>query len=190
MWPSAAALEHFMRMNGRAAERLEFSPTPSEDVRMRFTVRHETIYRYSAPVSLSPHLLRLNPRAEGATILERSLTVDPKPIAFREETDRFGNRVTHLDFEGFSDRLRIESRFDLETVAPEPFAGLGALPLPWAGTTPPIQMPFFFEAAILSRMSSPVTSRSNWAKDKSTFRVSCPMLVVVLNAWVTETNDT
>ena len=121
-----------MRINGRAAERLEFSPTPSEDVRMRFTVRHETIYRYSAPVSLSPHLLRLNPRAEGATILERSLTVDPKPIAFREETDRFGNRVTHLDFEGFSDRLRIESRFDLETVAPEPFAGLGALPLPWA----------------------------------------------------------
>ena len=100
---------------------------------MHFTVRHETIYRYSAPVSLSPHLLRLNPRAEGATILERSLTVDPKPIAFREETDRFGNRVTHLDFEGFSDRLRIESRFDLETVAPEPFAGLGAPPLPWAG---------------------------------------------------------
>ena len=122
-----------MRMNGRAAERLEFSPTPSEDVRMRFTVCHETIYRYSAPVSLSPHLLRLNPRAEGAAILERSLTVDPKPIAFREETDRFGNRVTHLDFEGFSDRLRIESRFDLETVAPEPFAGLGAPPLPWSG---------------------------------------------------------
>jgi hypothetical protein len=41
MWPSAAALEHFMRMNGRAAERLEFSPTPSEDVRMRFTPRTE-----------------------------------------------------------------------------------------------------------------------------------------------------
>jgi transglutaminase-like putative cysteine protease len=66
---------------------------------MRFTVRHETIYRYSAPVSLSPHLLRLNPHAEDALILERILTVEPKPIAMREETDRFGNRVTHLDFE-------------------------------------------------------------------------------------------
>jgi hypothetical protein len=33
-------------------------------------------------------------------------------------------------------------------------------------------MPFFFEAAILSRMRSPVTSRSNWAKDKRTFRVN------------------
>jgi hypothetical protein len=28
------------------------------------------------------------------------------------------------------------------------------------GTKPPIHMPFFFEAAILSRMRSPVTSRS------------------------------
>jgi hypothetical protein len=32
-------------------------------------------------------------------------------------------------------------------------------------------MPFCLEAAILSRMRSPVTSRSNWAKDKSTFSV-------------------
>jgi hypothetical protein len=51
-------------------------------------------------------------------------------------------------------------------------------------------MPFLFEAAILSRIRSPVTSRSNWANDKRTFRVNRPMLVVVLNAWVTETNDT
>ena len=54
----------------------------------------------------------------------------------------------------------------------------------------PIQMPFVFEAAILSRIRSPVTSRSNWANDRSTLRVNRPMLVVVLNAWVTETNDT
>ena len=36
----------------------------------------------------------------------------------------------------------------------------------------PIHMPL--EAAILSRMRSPVTSRSNCAKDKSTFSVRCP----------------
>src|SRR3954470_7854817 len=39
-------------------------------------------------------------------------------------------------------------------------------------------------------MRSEVTSRSNWAKDRSTFRVSRPMEVVVLNCWVTETNET
>ena len=51
-------------------------------------------------------------------------------------------------------------------------------------------MPLRFEAAILSRMRSAVTSRSNWAKDRSTFRVSRPIDVVVLKAWVTETKET
>jgi hypothetical protein len=32
-------------------------------------------------------------------------------------------------------------------------------------------MPFFFEAAILSRIRSPVTSRSNWAKESSMLSV-------------------
>ena len=51
-------------------------------------------------------------------------------------------------------------------------------------------MPFFFDAAILSRMRSPVTSRSNWAKDNSTFKVRRPIEVVVLNCCVTDTNET
>ncbi len=55
---------------------------------------------------------------------------------------------------------------------------------------PPTQRPFRLEAAILSRIRSEVTSRSNWAKDKSTLRVSRPIEVVVLNCWVTETNET
>jgi hypothetical protein len=55
------------------------------------------------------------------------------------------------------------------------------------GTTPPIHMPFCLEAAILSRTRSAITSRSNWANESSTLSVSLPMLVVVLNAWVTLT---
>ena len=51
-------------------------------------------------------------------------------------------------------------------------------------------MPVRFEAAILSRIRSAVTSRSNCAKDRSTFRVSRPIELVVLNACVTETKDT
>jgi hypothetical protein len=39
-------------------------------------------------------------------------------------------------------------------------------------------------------MRSPVTSRSNWAKDNSTLRVNRPIELVVLNCWVTETNET
>ena len=40
---------------------------------------------------------------------------------------------------------------------------------------------FYFEAAILSRILSPVTSRSNWAKGNSTLRVSRPIEQVMLN---------
>jgi hypothetical protein len=42
----------------------------------------------------------------------------------------------------------------------------------------------------LSRIRSPVTSRSNWAKERSTFSVSRPIDEVVLNCWVTETKET
>src|SRR6202035_5909185 len=58
------------------------------------------------------------------------------------------------------------------------------------GTKPPIHIPFCLEAAILSRIRSPVTSRSNWAKDSRTLSVRRPIDVVVLNCWVTATKET
>src|SRR5580692_10135470 len=53
-----------------------------------------------------------------------------------------------------------------------------------SGGTPPIHIPFRFEAAILSRMRSSMTSRSNCAKDSRTLRVKRPIEVVVLNCCV------
>ena len=50
-------------------------------------------------------------------------------------------------------------------------------------------MPLALDAAILSRIRSAVTSRSNCANDNSMFSVSRPMLVVVLNDWVIEMNE-
>ena len=61
---------------------------------MRFSVCHETFYRYSAPVRLASHVLRLNPRADGAALVARSLTIDPTPTVRQELTDRFGNSIT------------------------------------------------------------------------------------------------
>ncbi len=55
---------------------------------------------------------------------------------------------------------------------------------------PPTHSPRRFEAPILSRMRSLVTSRSNCAKERRTFSVSLPMLDVVLKDWVTETKET
>src|SRR5208283_924209 len=48
-----------------------------------------------------------------------------------------------------------------------------------SGGTPPIHMPLRLEAAILSRMRSPVTSRSNCANESRTFSVRRPIEVVV-----------
>ena len=58
------------------------------------------------------------------------------------------------------------------------------------GLSARIHMPFRLLAAILSRMRSPVTSRSNWAKDSRMFSIKRHIDVVVLNCWVTETKDT
>jgi hypothetical protein len=51
-------------------------------------------------------------------------------------------------------------------------------------------MPLRLDAAILSRMRSPVTSRSNWANESNTLRVRRPIEVVVLNCCVTATKET
>lgn len=98
---------------------------------MRFAVRHETIYRYSAPVRLGSHLLRVTPRGDGAIFRERRLVVEPEPVTVVEERDVFGNLVTRLEFDGETDLFRIDSAFGLDTVAPPPWDDEGGEPLPW-----------------------------------------------------------
>ena len=73
-----------------------------------------------------------NPRGDGARILAASLTVVPAPAERHDAMDRFGNRVTHVSFAGFSDLLRIESCFDLETIAVAPLCDPGLPSLPWS----------------------------------------------------------
>src|SRR6478736_8299984 len=52
-----------------------------------------------------------------------------------------------------------------------------------SGAMPPTHRPLRLEAAILSRIRSEVTSRSNWANDNNTLSVRRPIDVVVLNCW-------
>ena len=57
---------------------------------------------------------------------------------------------------------------------------------PYSSTAPPV-MRSATMPRILSRMRSPMTSRSNCAKDNKKFRVRRPIEVVVLNCCVTKT---
>ncbi len=98
---------------------------------MRFSVRHQTIYRYSAPVRLAPHVLRLNPRPDAGALISRALLIEPEP-AFREErVDAFGNLVTRVDFAGSTDVFRIDSRFEVEVSCAANAGSASPSPLPW-----------------------------------------------------------
>lgn len=54
---------------------------------------------------------------------------------------------------------------------------------------PPVHMPFFLLAAILSRTRSAPSSRSNCANDSRIFNVNLPMESQVLKCCVTDTNE-
>jgi transglutaminase-like putative cysteine protease len=86
---------------------------------VRFVVHHETRYRYSVPVVLAPHVLRLTPRP-GYALRARALVVRPEPVELRDEDDAFGNPITRVVFsDAATDALSIESRFELDTEVPE-----------------------------------------------------------------------
>ena len=95
---------------------------------MRFSVRHSTLYHYSAPVRLGAHVLRLHPRKTGVTILRENLRIEPAPASQALASDRYGNRVTEVAFAGATDRLLIESCFELETAPAAPVVELPAPP--------------------------------------------------------------
>jgi len=89
---------------------------------MRFTIRHETVYRYPAPVELGPQLLRLRPRDDGTQrIVAHALVVDPVPAMRSTGADAVGNVETRCWFRELTDRLAVVSTMEVETLRPDPF---------------------------------------------------------------------
>lgn len=89
---------------------------------MRFLVTHSTLYRYEAPVRLGPHMLRLQPRSDGSQKLWRfELDIVPRPAGRSACLDQDGNAVTQVWFDGLTDRLLVESRFEAEPLRENPF---------------------------------------------------------------------
>jgi len=103
--------------------------------RVRWSVSHETIYRYSVPVTFAPHLLRLNPRADRVRVIQRALDIEPMPVEVYEYADSFGNTCTRVAFgPGASTVLSFRSRFEVDAYV-APSLELHHLPaLPWTGT--------------------------------------------------------
>jgi transglutaminase-like putative cysteine protease len=88
------------------------------------TVRHLTVYRYSAPVRLGEHRIMCRPReSHDLRLLRSQLDITPTPTRLRWLHDAFDNSVAIATFEGSTCELRFESTAALEqveTVVPEP----------------------------------------------------------------------
>ncbi|MDY6943322.1 MAG: transglutaminase family protein [Pseudomonadota bacterium] len=79
---------------------------------MRLHITHTTRYRYSRPVILGPHLVRLHPRYDHHVRLENyQLTVNPTPSNRTRYLDPWGNLVDQLWFQGPTESLTIQSEW-------------------------------------------------------------------------------
>lgn len=89
---------------------------------MLLRIDHITEYRYRRTVGLTPHRLRLHPRAvPGLRILRSELRVHPGEHTLRWSLDAEGNVIGSATFPSETDLLRIESTLLLEQRITNPF---------------------------------------------------------------------
>ena len=88
---------------------------------VRYDVRHRTDFEYSAPVSISHHLLHLTPRPTANQRTESwRVALTPAPAIRRVEVDFFGNPVEHLTIQDEHSRLVVHARGTLAVDPPPP----------------------------------------------------------------------
>ncbi len=98
--------------------------------RIRYHVRHDTLYRYDQPVGESHQLLRLLPRTLAwQESIAHSVEVCPEPSRAKNFVDPFGNRVRALHFEADHDELSIRSEVWIDLMS-RPMPDMAASP-PW-----------------------------------------------------------
>jgi transglutaminase-like putative cysteine protease len=89
---------------------------------MIYLVTHTTAYEYGGLVSLSHHLLRLQPRELlRQRCLGHELQIEPRPDLLCAHRDYFGNAMSFLTIEGSHKTLVITSRSQVEVTPPAPF---------------------------------------------------------------------
>ena len=89
---------------------------------MRFHIEHVTIYRYSGPAFLEPHVVRLRPMSNyEQTLRGFNIKFDPTPAGVSTIIDTWGNSVTRAWFEATTESLRIQTACKVETHRPNPF---------------------------------------------------------------------
>src|SRR5882672_10702113 len=75
---------------------------------MTYQITHRTFYEYTAPVTVSHHVARLEPRATAAQERESfGLKIFPQPALRKTREDYFGNRLFFFAIQEAHQRLEI-----------------------------------------------------------------------------------
>jgi len=87
------------------------TPSPNLPDCAGYQVTHRTLYDYVAPVSVSQHVARLEPRVTPAQACsEFTLEIHPAPAGRRTRTDYFGNRLCFFTIQEVHHRLEVITR--------------------------------------------------------------------------------
>ena len=117
---------------------------------MKLELRYETVYRYEQPVSLSPHEVRLFPRADRFSRVRRfGLKVNGDSVV-RFSRDVFDNVVASCFFPARLPELRFEVEIDLDLDEKDAFDFI------LQGDA--VEMPFVYEPE-LARVLAPYLQR-------------------------------
>lgn len=114
---------------------------------MQYHLHHTTTYKYDRPVALSPHLLRLQPRAGGdQSVQHYEAIVNPPPLQISSFLDLAGNTITQLRFapDQLLTSLEIITTAKVITHRTNPFDYLLE---PWA-----VSFPINYPTSVLSQL--------------------------------------
>ncbi len=91
---------------------------------IRVEIKHQTVYRYSAPVIIYPQLIRLRPTPYCRTIINNyQLNVEPSQHYIHWQQDAFNNHIARLVFSQPVDTLSLEVTLqaDISSINPYDF---------------------------------------------------------------------
>lgn len=125
---------------------------------MRYHITHTTRYRYSAPVRLKPHLLRLCPRSDGAQWLNTfDIALSPEPTRQSYLLEADGNTCLRVTFDAPLDAWQITTTSEVTTTRDNPFDYLFE---PWA-----VEFPIDYPSALAAQLRPYLEVPLGWGVD-------------------------
>ena len=142
---------------------------PLAILQVLYQISHQTVYNFSQPVYLKPHLLRLRPRSDRFIQLhDFSLSVLPLCQGNSDLIDLDGNNLTKLWFAEATQQLSIQTTAKVETSCTNPF---NYLLEPWA-----ISLPFDYPSSLV-RQLEPYLYLHGFVSDSSAVELAQDLVV-------------